>query len=243
MPWAEPPEPYQNAYRDAEMAGYGLAAVLTQLRARLMDEGFEGRRIDILCHSLGARTVMSALAMIAQRWPEDDTITHIDRVLLLGGACYWGQAAFAMANITFADPPARPQFYNFTSRHDDVLRYLAARATPRSAVTEATEDLSLEDADRSALEGGRTVGMHGKPPHSLYEFFGPEYDDWVDVPLDSGKVQKWGRLYGFKLKGQRSLSFGDHWIHYTHPGNWALYRAILHERVGWSVPELASELA
>ncbi|MFK7945318.1 MAG: hypothetical protein AB8B85_20745 [Paracoccaceae bacterium] len=242
MPWSEPPDPYINAYRDAEMAGYGLAAVLTQLRARLQDEGFEGRRIDILCHSLGARTVMSALAMIAQRWPENDTIACIDRVLLLGGACYWGQAAFALANITFANPPSRPQFYNFNSGHDDVLRYLAARATPAAAVEEALEDLSLEGDARSALEGGRTIGMHGRPSHDLYEFFGPEYTDWVDVPLDGARTRRWGQRYGFDLRGRRKMSLGDHWVHYTHPGNWALYRAILHEREGWSVPEVDMEL-
>lgn len=242
LPWAEPPEPYVNAYRDAEMAGYGLAAVLTQLRARLMDEGFEGRKIDILCHSLGARTVMSALAMIAQRWPENDTITAIDRVLLLGGACYWGQAAYALANITFADPPMRPQFYNFGSNSDDVLRYLGARATPRVAVEEALEDLSLEGKATRGLEGGRTIGMHGKPPHGLYEFFGPEYNGWVDVPLDSPRTRRWGRARGMNLRGSRKMSLGDHWMHYTHPGNWKLYRAILHEREGWSVPEVAMEL-
>ncbi|MEM1299031.1 MAG: hypothetical protein AAGH68_07090 [Pseudomonadota bacterium] len=243
LPWSEPPEPYVNAYRDAEMAGYGLAAVLTQLRARLLDEGFAGRRIDILCHSLGARTVMSALALIAQRWPDDETITQIDRVLLLGGACYWGQAAFALANITFAAAPVRPQFYNFTSHHDDVLRYLASRATPRNAVDEALEDLSLEGTCTKSLQGGRTIGLHGKPVHALYEFFGPEYEDWVDIPLDSGRVRRWGRHHGFHLKGRRKLSFGDHWIHYTHPGNWALYRAILHEREGWSVRDVRQGLS
>lgn len=241
MPRIQPAEPYQNAYRDAEMAGYGLAAVLTQLRARLDHEGFPHRKIDIVCHSLGARTVMSALALIAQRVPDDQTITRIDRVLLLGGACYWGQAAFALANITFADVGARPQFYNFTSSHDDVLRLLASRATAESAFEEAKEDLSLVGDAVELLKGGRTVGMHGRPPHCLYDFFGPEYADWIDVPLDNARVRRWARMYGFHLMGRRRMSLGDHWIHYTHPGNWALYRAILHEREGWSVSEMQAE--
>lgn len=241
-PRRQPAEPYQNAYRDAEMAGYGLAAVLTQLRARLDHEGFPDRKIDILCHSLGARTVMSALALIAQRWPLDHTITRIDRVLLLGGACYWGQAAFALANISFAGIDEPPQFYNFTSTHDDVLGLLASRATAASAVDEATEDLSLEGDALKLLQGGKTIGMHGRPPHGLYDFFGAEYRNWIDIPLDSARIRRWGRVYGFNLKGRRKMSLGDHWVHYTHPGNWALYRAILHEREGWSVPELATEL-
>ena len=238
----QPAEPYVNAYRDAEMAGYGLAAVLTQLCARMDDAGFKDRRIDILCHSLGARAVMSALALIAQRWPEDQTLSRIDRVLLLGGACYWGQAAFALANVSFASADPRPQFYNFTSSSDDVLRFLAARATARSARLEAEEDLSLEWPATKMLRGGKTIGMHGKPPHGLYEFFGEEYPDWIDIPLDSGRIQSWGRMYGFNLCGSRRFSLGDHWVHYTHPGNWKLYRAILHEREGWGVKDIAEDL-
>ncbi len=240
--FAQPSEPYSNAYRDAEMAGYGLAAVLTQLRARLDDAGYTDKRIDILCHSLGARAVLSALSLIAQRWPEDKTLDRIDRVLLLGGACYWGQAAFALANITFSDAEQKPQFYNFTSQSDDVLRFLGSRATMKCAPAEAEEDLSLEGPVVKMLRGGRTIGRHGRPPHKLYEFFGPEFEGWVDIPLDSARVARWGRMYGFDLKGRRRLSLGDHWVHYTHPGNWALYRAILHEREGWSVSDIAKDL-
>ena len=242
LKFKQPAAPYVNAYRDAEMAGYGLAAVLTQLRARMDDAGQYHRRIDILCHSLGARTALSALALIAQRWPGDPTISRIDRVLMLGGACYWGQAAFALANITFADSTSRPQFYNFTSQADDVLRFLSDRATPVSARREAEEDLSLEGADTRLLQGGHTIGMHGKPPHALYEFFGDEYADWIDIALDSRFIQRWGKMHGFDLKGRRPFSLGDHWIHYTHPGNWALYRAILHQRDGWSVGAIKDEL-
>ena len=236
---SQPAEPYLNAYRDAEMAGYGLAAVLTQLRARLDHEGHYDKKIDILCHSLGARAVLSALAMVAQRWPQDQTLARIDRVLLLGGACYWGQAASALAHLTFAQPPEGPQFYNFTTQSDDVLRFLAARATARSAFAEAEEDLKLTWPETKMLRGGKTIGRAGCPPHALYQSFGPRYERWVDIALDSPRVAKWGALYGFDLRGQRGFSLGDHWIHYTHPGNWSLYRAILHEREGWSVRDIA----
>lgn len=234
-----PPSAYVKAYRDAEMAGFGLAAVLTQLRAKLDHEGLYDKPIDLFCHSLGARTVLSALALIAQRWPNDTTLARIDRVLMLGGACYWGQAAYALANITFAGLEKRPQFYNFTSSSDDVLAYLGGRATPTSAATEAIEDLSLEDPKQlQLLKRGRTIGRHGKPPHALYEFFGDDYPDWIDIPLDSARVARWGRLYGFNLRGRRRFSLGDHFLQYTHPGNWKLYRAILHERDGWNTVDL-----
>lgn len=238
-----PDAPFVNAYRDAEVAGYGLAAVLTQLRARLDHEGLYDKRIDIVAHSLGARAVMSALAMVAQRWPNDGTLARIDRVLLMGGACYWGQAAYALANITFANPDQGPSFFNFTSRSDNVLRYLRCRRTMPCAMAEAEEDLSLEKKIHRTLRHGQTIGWHGQPPHKLYEFFGDPFDDWVDVPLDSARVARWGASKGFHLKGRRRFSLGDHWIHYTHPGNWGLYRAILHDRENWSVNDLKAAVA
>lgn len=238
------PKAYVNTYRDAEMAGFGLAAVLTQLRAKLDYEGLEEKKIDVFCHSLGARTVLSALALIAQRWPNDLTLERIDRVIMLNGACYWGQAAYALANISFAGIDPRPQFYNFTSQSDDVLAYLADHPAPKVAQDEAVDDLSLEDNEtKRLLRKGKTIGMAGKPPHALYEFFGPDYADWIDIALDSGKIARWGRQNGFSLKGKQKFSLGDHWISWTHPGNWELYRAILHERNGWAVGDIAAELA
>ena len=208
-----------------------------ELRARLDHEGHLDRRIDIVGHSLGARTVLSALALIAQRWPNDHTITRLDRVILLGGACYWGQAAFALANLVFSEAPHLPKFFNVTSQHDDVLRFLAARSTPKGARLEAEEDLSLEWPDTKMLLRGRRIGRHGKPPHALYQFFGDEYPHWSDIALDNPKVQRWGRKHGFSLMG-RSGMLGDHWIYYTHPGNWALYRAIIRRRSGFDIDSI-----
>lgn len=238
----QPPTPYLNAYRDAETAGFGLAAVLTQLRARLDHAGLAHRKIDIVCHSLGARTVMSAMAMISSRWPNDTTLGRIDRVLMMSGACYLGQAAHALANISFAQPEHWPQFYNFTSRNDDVLNFLASRSTARSARDEAIEDLSLEWPDTKMLMGGKTIGRNGKPPHKLYEFFGPDYEHWLDIPLDSPKVRRWAAKNRINVKGRRRYSLGDHFVHYTHPGNWKLYRAILHDRDDWSISRIAGEI-
>lgn len=242
LPGRQLPAVWANAYQDAEIAGYGLAAVLTQLRVRLDAEGFRDRRIDILCHSLGARVVMTALGLIAQRWPDDRTLSRIDRVLMLGGACYWGQAAYGLANITFAEADPRPQFYNFTSQSDEVLRHIERHATLTGARREAEEDLSTEGTALKLLRGGQTIGRSGKPPHALYEFFGPDYADWIDIALDEARVRRWGRENGFDLRGRQRAAFGDHHIHFTHPGNWSLYRAILHRRDGWTARELAEHI-
>jgi hypothetical protein len=238
----EPPAVYSSAYRDAEIAGYGLAAVLTQLRARLDFAGQTHREIDILCHSLGARTVLSALALIAQRWPLDHTLSRIGRVIMLGGVCYHGQAAYALANIGHAEGARRPEFYNITSRSDDVLRFLAQRRAPWEAQAEAEEDLSLDRQRMQLLQSGRTIGRNGAPPPELYADFAPTYANWVDIPLDAAATRRWGRHYGFDLRGRRRLSLGDHWLYWTHPGNWELYRAILHDREGWSAAEMAADL-
>ena len=241
-PWLQPAKPYVNAYRDAEQAGYGLAAVITQLGYRLDTEGLGNKPIDLFCHGLGARTVLSAIAMIAQRWPNDPTLGRIGRVIMLNGACYWGQAAFALANISFADSPSPPEFYNVTSRSDDVLHYLAVRRTMNIAVEEAMEDLSLETGQTQLLRGGRTIGRHGRPPHALYEFFGPAYVNWVDIPLDTGRVHRWGRGQGFDIRGRRRTRRYDHCISFTHPGNWGLYRAILNRAQGTDVSDIASAI-
>lgn len=241
--FGQPAEPYLNAYRDAEVAGYGLAAVLTQLRARLDHAGYHTKPIDIVCHSLGARTVMSAIALVAQRWPHDATLSRLDRVLIMGGACYWGQAAYALANIVFAEADHSPQFFNFTSQADDVLRYLARRSPDKAARLEAEEDLSLEGASTKLLRRTRTIGRDGRPPHALYAFFGDEFQNWIDVRMDAAMTQRWARAQGFKTIGRRKFSLGDHWLHYTHPGNWDLYRAILHDRERWTVDAMGAQLA
>ena len=239
----QPPASYAAAYRDAEIAGYGLAAVLTQLRAKFDREDVSDKQIDIICHSLGARTVMSALALIAQRWPLDETLSRIGRVIILGGACYTGQAAFTLANLSFAAPPELPHIYNVTSRSDTMLRYLATFATLEDALREAEEDLSLDDAQRAKLSTGATIGLAGKPPPQLYSSITGEYPNWVDIPLDSVQTRRWGREYGFDLRSQFRSAWGDHAAYWTHPGNWDLYRAILHERDGWSALEVEEDMA
>ncbi len=238
----DPPKVYSAAYRDAEIAGYGLAAVLTQLRARLDHAEQYDRQIDILCHSLGARSVLSALALIAQRWPLDHTLSRIGRVIILGGVCYLGQAAYALANIGHAQGARQPEIYNVTSRSDDVLRFLAQRRAPWEARAEAEEDLSLDRPRISLLQSGKTIGRYGGPPPELYADFAPPYANWVDIPMDEASTRHWGYHYGFDLRATRRLSLGDHWMYWTHPGNWALYRAILHDREGWSAREVAADL-
>ncbi|MEM1385675.1 MAG: hypothetical protein AAF713_05165 [Pseudomonadota bacterium] len=241
-PWARVPAGFGRAYRDAEQAGYGLAAVLRQVAARLDHGGMRQKRIDLICHGLGARVMFAALALLAQRCPDDWTLARIDRVIVLGGLAYWGQAAHGLANILFSEVAPRPNFYNVTARQDDVLTWLETRSMLDSARREAAEDLTLDAEQRRMLRRGRMIGRSGKPPAALYNFFGPDYPEWVDIALDNDGVRAWGKTHGLDLRGRRRFSFGDHGLSFTHPGNWGLYRKILRERRGWSAQELATRL-
>ncbi|MEM6932736.1 MAG: hypothetical protein AAF526_04035 [Pseudomonadota bacterium] len=241
-PWEEPSEPFEDAYTDAGTAGCGLAAVLTQLRARLDHAGYDDRPIDLVCHSLGARTVLTALSMLAQRSAEDDTIAGIGRVLMLSGVCYWGQAADALANLRFAAPASLPEFYNFTSRSDDVLRHFGRRRTAKGPRRASTEMLGLDRSEVRLIRSGRTTGRDGRPDHALYSAFGDAYDHWIDIPLDALATRRWGRQMGFDLDGGQHSALGTHWVSFTHPGNWALYRRILHDRTDWSVARMKVDL-
>ncbi|MEM7671047.1 MAG: hypothetical protein AAF317_18300, partial [Pseudomonadota bacterium] len=234
-PWECPSRPFEDAYTDAGTAGCGLAAVLTQLRARLDFAGYSNRPIDIVCHSLGARTTLTALSMLAQRSSEDDTLSRIERVIMLSGACYWGQAADALANIRFAAPLKQPQFFNFTSRSDDVLRHFRRRRTASGPRRASTEMLGLDPMEARLIRDGRIIGWDGCPDYTLYSAFGEIYSDWIDIPLDASQTKRWGQRNGLDLRGGPGHPFGDHWTSFTHPGNWALYRNILHDREAWSV--------
>ncbi len=241
-PTAQPGGAFEDAYTDAGIAGCGLAAVLVQLRARLDMMGHRDQMIDIVCHSLGARTALTALSMLAQRSSIDPTLERIGRVILLSGACYWGQAADSLANIRFAAPRHLPSFYNITSRADPVLRHLRQRRTMNGPFRASTEMLGLDARERLLIRRGRMIGWDGLPDHRLYSAFGAVYDRWVDIPLDSAATVRWAARLGLRLRSGGGL-VGDHWAAFTHPGNWALYRQVLHDRGAWTTERIRSDLA
>lgn len=238
-----PPTPMTRAYMDAERAGFALAAVLRQLMARLDAEGLPEQEIDILCHGLGARVAMSALALLSQRFPGDPAITRIGRVIVLGGLCHWGQAAHTLANLLFSEARSRPAFYNVMMRNDDLLRWIEAHRTAPPALDEAAGDLSLEATQVARLAAGQVIGRSGKPPADIYSFFGPDYPEWIDLSLDDPVLRRVFSKRGASLETAPRWSLGDHGAYFTRPGNWALYRAVICERTGWSIPELQVRLS
>lgn len=238
-PSGRPENFYALAYWDAMIAGHALAAVLVHLAARLDAAGQGARPIHIVCHSLGTRTALKAVEVLAMRYPaEDRVIERIGKVVLLAGACLWFQAGKAIERIDQADPERRPEFFNILSTEDGVVRVLGARASLDVARNEA--GVVADDLARLAtfFRGAEVIGHEGKPPADLCG--GVDYADWADVNLDSPAVQEWGRGEGLALNGDLGRLKPDHWIHFTHAQNWELYRRILRGEPGYSARDLAA---
>ena len=128
---------YSLAYTDAMISGHGLAAAISQLVHRLEAAGQADRPIHVIGHSLGTRTVLKALEVLAERFrrlPDPDpSIQRIQNVILLAGACLWYQAGAAMERIVRANPDRVPSIFNICSTDDEVVRVLGSRAALRTA--------------------------------------------------------------------------------------------------------------
>lgn len=238
-PTGRPQNFHALAYMDAGIAGHALAAVLFQLSRRLEVAGRAGQPIHLIGHSLGTRTIMKALDVLAWRYPgEDKVIEQIDKVLLLAGACLWEQAGIALKRVHPADPEKVPQFFNVSSPADGVVRALGSRAALRLARAEAGIVATVGDQLAAFALGTGSLGREGRPPKKFYQGTQGVYANWVDIDLNSAAVQAWGRSQELELAGDLGMSRKDHWIHYTRPGNWALYRRILRGGTGWTAREL-----
>ncbi len=242
-PLGRPQNFYALAYVDAMIAGHGLAAVLSQLRARLDAAGRPDQRIDIICHSLGTRTVMKAMETLSIRYPTDPTLHQIGKVILLAGACLWEQAGKALDRIDQADPQRRPEFFNIMSAADEVVRILGSRASLRVAREEAGLEVSDIDRAKALLKGAALLGRDGRPPLKFSPSMEKPYADWADLDLQDDAVKAWGSGHKFNLDGDRPFLKGDHWVHFTHRPNWNLYRRILKGGAGWGAADIAADLA
>lgn len=231
---------YAQAYIDAAVAGDALAACLSATVRALNAANRTQIPIDIFCHSLGTRTVLHAIEVLANRYPEDPTLDRIGRVLMVAGAAHWLQAASALRAIKRAGSVCTPEFFNFNSTADDVLALFGARAAMIAAREVASADKSFLMSLWRFIRGSELIGREGRP--MLPEV---AYDRWVDITLDDGAVHVWGADHGLDLSGARS-GFGnilDHWIHYTHRPNWVLYRRLLYGRSVWTTNFIREGLA
>ena len=225
--------PYARAYRMVrEIFGWQLAVLLEALSRVL-----PARKIDIVAHSLGTAVVTRALAKIASgsrrlSAPSQQTIAALGRVILLAGAEYVAEAQFMMRRLNWRHDdgianaerdaaifPNIPEFYNVTSRENDVLDKLGENLGP-------------------TVNGSRQV-----IGHNGLEMLDPR---WCDIPLDHPEVADWfqkdGREYAVSGDNTSAVfAVLDHWIHFTWPDNMRVYKDILRERDVWNVSWLKSD--
>jgi pimeloyl-ACP methyl ester carboxylesterase len=161
-----------------------------------------GVAIDVFAHSLGTRVAVKTLGRIAAQPGSSDAVR---RAVLLGGAEYSIDALAATRSLS-------TDCYNFVIRGDWVLRKGASEMGGRNRPPNTMRS--------------RVIGRDGmkRAPH------------WIDFQLDhtddenAAVFRSWfERLGGYQVSGERIAGRGEHWAYYLHPGNRALYCAILEE--------------
>lgn len=217
---------YARAYDRAGVTAWVLVNVLYFLALRFGGE----QRIDLLCHSLGSRVVIRALALAADRLCNPD-ITHklphgiatasivlgaISRVIILGGAERVAEAQLMQRRLRELDlGNRRPVIYNMVSRENDVLDLLA-------------ENFVAQGPGNNSAVGRAGLGRAEKP------------DFWMDLQIDRGELREWMARQAppFEIIGDDPDEVWDHWVYYTFPGNMAFYRSILRDRARWDLATL-----
>lgn len=198
---------YGRAYEIAGTSAWALVTVIERL-AQLLP----GRPLDIVCHSLGSRVVIRAIALAAD-WGHLHLIERLGRVVILGGAEYAVEAQRMERRLQGLNLARRPAIYNVVSREDAVLNVLAENFGPRTF-------------GNSQVIGHDGLGVEERLEH------------WIDLQLDGEELRTRLACRGLSVAGDGPDTIWDHWYYYTHRGNMALYRHILRSADGWSIPEL-----
>ncbi|MEO1613531.1 MAG: alpha/beta hydrolase, partial [Pseudomonadota bacterium] len=225
---------FAYGYAMAGEAGLALAAVIAQV-ARLW--GAEGLSIDIIAHSLGARVVTSALRRLAREHETERGITYVDQVIFLAAALSRHQVSALGRETWLLSKGGRRaptfQIFNFTSQSDKLLRFVGAPLADRVGQRLERGLLPPSSALRLVLMNlprvkVPVVGVHGGGTAS-------DWLNWIDIPLDHPQTQEWAEIAGLDLAGELRECALDHWVHYTHRGNWTLYNRILTDKSDWTI--------
>jgi len=200
---------FSTAYERAPAAAEALLGVIRTLRAARPDA-----KIDLFCHSLGARVALLALRGAA----ETGMAGSLGRVILLGGAEFASAARATMAALERLPGPRRPEVFNIISRENDLYDALFEFFAPRSRANPRPE--------------GGALGRKG---------LGERRENWIDLQLDHPDVGAFLAARGARLAGGRQVAC--HWSFYTRPGAMRLYRRILRQREAWSVAALRAAAA
>lgn len=202
---------FQNFYARAYDKG-GLAAWILANLIRGVTALLPGHPIDLVCHSLGAHVVVRAIALAADRGL-DGVVERLGRVILLGGAEYVVEAQLMQRRLARLGLAGGPVFYNIVSRENDVLDILGENFGPRT------------------FGNSQVIGHNGLDIEQPAA-------NWMDLQIDSARLQGWMAAKGFTISGDRPDNVWDHWYYYTFRGNMAVYREILRNREAWRLTAL-----
>ena len=155
---------YARAYDKGTAAAWNLATCLHVLDRKLAS----GKRIDILCHSLGSHVVVRLFQLLAKH-ELTGILDRIDRVILLGGAEYVVEAQLMMKRLELAQRGENGiQFYNVVSRENDILDLLGENFGPRT------------------FGNSNVIGHNGLDMEDNINLA-----NWLDVQIDGAKLMRW----------------------------------------------------
>ncbi len=196
------------AYGNAEGAGRALLRTV-ELLARV----YPDHPVDFVAHSLGARVVLSAMRLAAQR-RRHDLLQVMGRAIMLGPA----ELAFVARNTLAAmDAVSRrrsPMIYAILARENDVFDALLEHFAP--ALPSKRPRLGI---GASGLGTGRR--------------------NWLNIQLDHPETLQWLAERGAVIGGGARRAC--HWGVYNRPGALGLYAAILRDRPRWSLATMREE--
>lgn len=203
---------YARAYENAGATAWTLVNIVDALGDLL-----PGHPVHLMCHSLGSRVVVRALAL-ACKHGRSDLIARLGNVLILGGAEYVVEAQLLQRRLEATGADRLPAIYNFVSRENDVLDKLGENFGPRTfGNTNVIGHNGLDTATRP--------------------------DNWIDLQIDGPALQKWmAEQHNFEISGDRPGNVWDHWYYYTFRGNMALYAAILRKPEAWRIGTLRNSV-
>ncbi len=225
---------FAAAYVEAGLYAQGLAALIAAFAARWRGEG--APKVHLIGHSLGARVVLSALEDLARRPAGHGALDRVGRVILMAAAV----SRYQVLDLSSAcrDAGLRgpgPEVYNFTSAADLVLRLMGARLSEAigAELSGVKQQWGFLPSYFRSISRPPVVGVDGAEGLATPI-------RWADIPLDHPETRAWGLAQGLDLGGDLRDCWMDHWVHFTHAPNWALYRAILRGDADWSIDALRS---
>ena len=196
-----------TAYGSAEVAARALLRTV-----EMLVRTFPGRPIDFMAHSLGARVVLSAMRIAAER-RRADLLQAMGRAILLGPAELVIAARRSLATIDAVTRRNPPMIYAILARENDVFDALLERFGP-------------------ALPARRRIGIGASG-------LGAGRERWLDIQLDHPETLQWLAKRGAVIGGGARRAC--HWGVYNRPGALTLYSAILRDRARWSIPAMREE--